>query len=318
MSVNTTSDFPFAAPRRGGLPRRLRAVVKLTELVPILAPDLPGLLNLAELLEAWGTDQVVLGQHLLRSTAGGHPGGLTLAATRPALDPLVTLGCVAGRTTRIGLATGAIIGPLHHAIGLAKAAATLDALSGGRLELGLVAGWDRAEFTAVGVPYEERFAQLDKTIDVCRTLWRQAPATFRGRWTDVVDVYSLPAPASETGLPILVGGRPTEATARRVAMRADGWIASEAAGIEEVRRGVRLLRSACAQQNRSVDDLVVRVTIPVDVVRSTDADALHRTVCELVDAGATAVVIPLGAGARDLADAERVVRSVGTALDTLR
>jgi len=288
--------------------RSPRAVVKLAGLVPHLAPDLPGLLTLAERLEEWGADQVVLGQHLLRSTAGGHPGGVQLHHRRPALDPLVTLGCVAGRTTRLGLATGAVIGPLHHAVGLAKAAATLDALSGGRLELGLVAGWDRSEFAAVGVPYEERFARLDETIDVCRTLWRDAPATFRGRWTEVVDAYSLPAPAREGGVPVLVGGRATEATARRVARRADGWIASESAGVEDVRRAVELLSAACAREGRAVTDLVIRATLPAAALR--DPDELPRTATMLLEAGATALVLPLGAVAASPTEAERAVRGL--------
>ncbi|MEU8803237.1 TIGR03619 family F420-dependent LLM class oxidoreductase [Spirillospora sp. NPDC048819] len=296
MSVNTAAPQTF---RRG--PRDL--AIKITGMVPGLARNHCELLDLAPLLEEWGADHVILGQHLLR-TGNPHPGGVTIDPRRPALDPFVILSFLAARTTRLGLATGAVIAPLHHPIGLAKAAATLDLLSSGRFQLGLVAGWDGAEFAAACVPFEERFARLDETIDVCHTLWRDAPASFSGRWTRLDEAYSLPRPAS---VPILVGGRGTAATARRVARRADGWIASEAARSGDVRQTVGLLREAMAAEGRAFEQLIVRATLPTP---TASLRSPHQAADELLDAGATSLVLPLGAWTRDLAEAERLVRTL--------
>jgi alkanesulfonate monooxygenase SsuD/methylene tetrahydromethanopterin reductase-like flavin-dependent oxidoreductase (luciferase family) len=124
-------------------------------------------------------------------------------------DPLLTLGAAAGATSRIGLATTIVIGPLRNDALLAKEAATLDALSGGRLTLGLALGARRDDYMAAGVDYAARGRRLDEQLAALRSHWE--------------DGRIGPRPAQPGGPPILVGGLNDSAYAR-AARYADGYI----------------------------------------------------------------------------------------------
>ncbi|MFE9327524.1 TIGR03619 family F420-dependent LLM class oxidoreductase [Nocardia sp. NPDC052278] len=284
--------------------------VKLNGLVPLLASGLDRLPTAARAVEQWGADQVVLGQHLFYDSDLRHPGAVPLDPGRISLDPIPALAAVAAATTTLGLATGAIIAPLQSPVALAKAAATLDVLSGGRFELGVVAGWQESEFHAVGVPYHERFARLDEALAFCRTMWAGSPFSFDGRWTKVQDAHANPPPTRGARLPILIGGRPTAVTARRVARLGDGWIASESAGAEAVATGAALLREAYRTADRDPRDLVVRATVGIADLGTSRIEELRTRVRALCAAGATVVTIPLADAARDAAEAEDLLCSL--------
>jgi probable F420-dependent oxidoreductase len=170
------------------------------------------LLGTVELAEVLGFDSVWVGDHVLWYV--------------PSPDPIALLGAIAARTERIRLGTGVMLAALRPAVVVAKAAATLDYLSGGRFVLGVgVGGENPAEFAAVGVPVSERGARLDETLRLCRTLWSASgPVSFDGRFTTLHDVrFDLP-PLTPGGPPVWVGGRAPGAL-RRAGELGDGWLA---------------------------------------------------------------------------------------------
>jgi probable F420-dependent oxidoreductase len=286
-----------------------------------------GLPALAGLVERWGADQVLFGEHLFLGDDMSHPGsprGSSTAfpwpPTEPFPDPLVTLAAVAASTNRVRLAS-IVIAPLHQPVALAKRAATVDVLSGGRFELGLVAGWYEPEFRASGVALDERFARLEETVAVCRLLWTGAPVAYEGRWSSFSGAVARPAPLAGAALPIWLGGGITPVNLRRIARLADGWMASETLPIEHVPAAVHAVRCACAEHGRDPDTLAVRVTLPppgrwstTAMHRDTTAGIAERA-AELVAAGVGHVGLPLAAFATAPSQAEKVISEVRAALD---
>jgi probable F420-dependent oxidoreductase len=114
----------------------------------------------------------------------------------PMPDPLDTIAFMAGGSDALRFGTAMVVAPLHSPVVLAKRAATIDLLSGGRLMLGLGIGWQKEEYAAVGVPYQRRGARLDECIDAMRALWSQSPAGYRGDFVAFDRVHCLPRPAS--------------------------------------------------------------------------------------------------------------------------
>jgi len=136
-------------------------------------------------------------------------------------DPLVWLSYVAAVTETLLLGTGIVILPLRNPVILAKEAASLDVLSGGRMMLGIGAGWLAEEFDALGVPFEDRGARTDDYIRALRELWTGGTATYRGEFVSFDDVYSRPLPVQRP-IPIVVGGHSKRA-ARRAGELGDGF-----------------------------------------------------------------------------------------------
>jgi probable F420-dependent oxidoreductase len=136
-------------------------------------------------------------------------------------DPLEWLSFVAACTDKITLATGILILPLHSPIIIAKRVATLDAISGGRLHLGVGLGWQKEEFSAVNVPYNERAARTDETIVAMRQLWTGKSTTFNGKHFQFTNLILDTLPAQKS-VPILIGGS-TEAAAKRAGKYGDGF-----------------------------------------------------------------------------------------------
>lgn len=135
-------------------------------------------------------------------------------------DPLVTLSWAAAVTGRIGLGTSVLVVPMHNPLELANSLASLDALSGGRLTVGVGVGWSEAEYAALGRDFATRGQRLDEAIDLFRAVWSEDPVSFHGRFTSFDDVRLLPKPARP--IPIWVGGR-SEASWRRACERGDGY-----------------------------------------------------------------------------------------------
>jgi probable F420-dependent oxidoreductase len=136
-------------------------------------------------------------------------------------DPLELLAFLAAGTTTIRLATGILVLPEHHPIQLAKRAATIDRLSGGRLTLGIGVGWLREEVEAVGVDFESRGARTDECIAALRSLWTDGEATHHGTHFAFERAGSYPKPVQQS-IPIHVGGH-SRAAARRAGRLGDGF-----------------------------------------------------------------------------------------------
>lgn len=143
----------------------------------------------------------------------------------PIPDPIVWLTYLAAVTTSIKLATGILILPQRNPVVLAKELATLDEMSGGRLELGVGVGWLAEEFKAIGVPFEARGARTDEYVEALRALWTQDVASFNGEFVCFERCISQPSPVRGS-VPIHVGGH-SEAAARRAGRLGDGFFPGE-------------------------------------------------------------------------------------------
>ncbi|MFZ4519760.1 MAG: LLM class F420-dependent oxidoreductase [Microthrixaceae bacterium] len=144
--------------------------------------------------------------------AGGHD----------ALDPFVALGFVAAATSTIRLIPNIVVLPYRNPFVVAKAAATLDVLSGGRFTLAVGVGYLAEEFAALGVDHSERAALLDEALDVLRAVWTTDELDWEGRHFSAKGVTAHPRPVSTPHPPIWVGGN-SGAARRRVAANGDGW-----------------------------------------------------------------------------------------------
>jgi probable F420-dependent oxidoreductase len=299
---------------------RPQLVVGLTpDLCPHLVPSLDRLPAFARTLESWGVDQIAVGDRILTGEGIEHPnGGEPLPPPdHPLLEPLTLLAAAAACTSTIRLGTSILLAALRNPVVLAKTTATLDVLSCGRLDLGVGSGWYEGEFGAVGVPLDERFARVEEAIAVCRTLWRDAPASYAGRWTSFDGAYSRPGPYRASGVPIWIGGWPGRVQARRVARLGDGWIFNTAATPSDVAASMPLLAEACAAIGRDADAIPVRAMLPsarrlgmVGADLELRLDALRSRATALVDSGATHVSVSLHSYARDLGEAQHVVQSL--------
>jgi probable F420-dependent oxidoreductase len=178
--------------------------------LPTELPDPGRYRAVAELAEELGYDSIWAGEHL--------------SFHNPILDLGVALATFAAVTRRIALGAGVVLLPLRHPSLVAKQAASLDYVSGGRLLLGLGVGGEGAgDFVAAGVPVGERGARADEGIEALRVLLRDRPASFAGRFYRFEGVSIEPPPAQPGGPPLLVGGR-SEAAIRRAARHGDGWL----------------------------------------------------------------------------------------------
>jgi probable F420-dependent oxidoreductase len=138
-------------------------------------------------------------------------------------DPLIALAAAAGVTSKLLLCTGVLVLSARNPLVLAKQAATLDQLSGGRLRLGVGLGWWREEIEAVGGPWRDRARFVEETIAAMRRLWTEDEASFDGELVKFPAVRCLPRPFGQSGIPILMGGN-NERGARRAGRLAEAYI----------------------------------------------------------------------------------------------
>lgn len=214
---------------------------------------------IARLAEELGYDSVWAGEHVVVPSPRVVPS--PMEPEDPILDPLVHLGFVAAATDRLLLATGIIILPQRNPLVLAKQAATLDVLSGGRLLLGIGAGYLEPEMTAIGVPMQDRGTRTDDHLAAMRALWTQpGPVEHHGPYVDFAGVDAHPRPTSPGGPRIVVGGH-TPAAYRRAVAHGHGWYGFGLTP-EQAHASVAGLRQAADQVERppELGDLELSVT----------------------------------------------------------
>jgi probable F420-dependent oxidoreductase len=166
-------------------------------------------------------------------------------------DPLLWLAFMAAATERLRLATGILILPQRNPVVLAKEVATLDHLSGGRVDLGVGVGWLKEEFAALGVPWERRGARTDEHIAVMRALWDGDHVDFHGDFFDFDDVSSNPKPANGR-VPIHIGGH-SRAAAERAGRLGDGFFP----GTGDIGELVDIMRQTAADNGRDPEAIEV-------------------------------------------------------------
>jgi probable F420-dependent oxidoreductase len=189
----------------------------------------------------WAPEHVVL----LEQYASKYPyssGQFPAPVDTPIADPFTTLAYAAAYTSRIRLGTGICLVPEHNPLVLAKTAATLDRLSGGRFILGAGVGWLAEEFQALGISFDRRAQRTREYIDVMRKLWTEPRSSHQGEFVNFSNVLSYPKPVGN-GVPVWFGGESGPAL-RRVAQYGDGWI------------GFNLLPDQAAEKIRRIEELL--------------------------------------------------------------
>lgn len=254
------------------------------------------LLEVAQAAEVAGVDRLVVTDHVVNGpNVDDYPWGrFPTGPEGDWLEPLTVLSALAGATDRVRLSTGILIAPLRPAALLAKTIATLDVLSGGRIDLGVGTGWQPEEFEALGVDHAARGQILTDTIAACRALWRDLPASFASETLTFADVYCAPQPR-QARLPVWFAGSLTPRNMRRIAELGDGWIPIMGSTAADIRSGTERLRAALSDAGRSPEVLEVQGALaPVrDASGRPDVGATMAVVPELVAAGATNLSVHL-------------------------
>ncbi|MEX2203063.1 MAG: LLM class flavin-dependent oxidoreductase [Actinomycetota bacterium] len=223
--------------------------------------------------ERLGFDSVWVSDHFFASL-DRYGGGDELYGT---LEPLTTLAGLAARTERIRLGTLVLSAAFRHPAVLAKSATAVDRLSGGRLELGLGAGWYEDEFDAFGYPFgsvAERFDVLEETLAYVGALFDGEPASFEGERFRLQEAYNHPRPVQEPRPPLLVGGKGGPRLLRIAAQHADGWNAAWRWTPEVYAERAAAARQACERANR--DPATFRLSLGLFTVVGEDEADLRR------------------------------------------
>jgi len=196
---------------------RLGVVFPQTE----IGTDPAAIRAFAQAAEDLGFHHILAYDHVLGATPRG---GEWLGYTDEDMfhEILILLGYLAAVTTRIELTTGILILPQRQTALVAKQAAEIDVLSGGRLRLGIGVGWNSVEYEALGERFEERGRKVEEQIEVLRALWTKPLVNFTGRYHRIVDAGLNPLPVQRP-IPIWMGGE-SERVMRRIARMGDGWI----------------------------------------------------------------------------------------------
>ncbi len=229
------------------------------------------------------------------------------------LEPMTVLTFVAGQTSRVRLGTGVLQAALRRPIVLAKAAATLDVLSGGRLDLGVGVGWQREEYEAAGLPFEGRGPLLDDTLAVMQNVWRNSPAQHDSPYLTFERIHCMPQPLQNGGVPLWISGTINPRTLRRIARFGSAWI-PWGDDIANPAPGLARIAEVMDENGRSMDGFRVQGNL---MVRADDNGKIQleqalANVPGQVEAGVTdfGLTVPLP---RDVDGAAEVLSEVVTA-----
>jgi probable F420-dependent oxidoreductase len=177
----------------------------------------------AQTVEGLGYAHIMAYDHVLGASTASRPGWRGPYTSETLFhEPFVLFGYLAALTARVELATGVIILPQRQTALVAKQAAEVDVLSGGRMRLGIGVGWNPVEFEALGEDFHTRGARSEEQMQVLRALWTEPVVTFNGRWHQIDAAGINPLPVRRP-IPIWLGGQ-AEVVIERVARVGDGWL----------------------------------------------------------------------------------------------
>ncbi|OBB68978.1 LLM class F420-dependent oxidoreductase [Mycobacterium sp. 852014-50255_SCH5639931] len=208
----------------------------------------------------WGGEHVVMVDRPASRYPYSDDGVIAVPAQADWLDPMIALSFAAAASSRIGLATGVLLLPEHNPVVVAKQAASLDRLSGGRLTLGVGVGWSKEEFAALSVPFARRGARTAEYVAAMRALWRDDVASFDGDFVCFDAIRVNPKPVRDRRIPIVVGGN-SDSPLRRVATWGDGWYGFNIDGVGAVRERIAKLEQLCAEAGRDRGQLRLSVAL---------------------------------------------------------
>ena len=274
--------------------------------------DAQALVGLAVRAEELGLDSVWVHDHVFNvGHVSDRIGG------RPYYEPMTLLSFVAARTTRVRLGTSVLVLPYHNPIRLAKAAATLDVLSGGRLILGVGVGAIEQEMLAMGNAFTERGAFSDEAIAVMRELWTQEDPRFDGKYSRFSGMKCSPKPVQKPSIPVVIGGL-SPAAIRRAARLGDGWqpigLSPEALG-----EAMAALREQAHGHGRDAAAIPVSITLGIGPpgerrrhALGTEPAEIARNAQAYADLGVDTLVI--SANTSDPGQARRTLEMVAGAV----
>ncbi len=272
---------------------------------PFGQPD--RLVHLARKAEEIGAESLWTVEHVVVPKAYGsrypysQDGRMPGAENAPLPDPLIWMTHAAAVTMRIRLATGILILPQRHPFYVAKAVATLDQLSRGRVLLGVGIGWLEEEFRGLGIPWAGRAERSEESIRALRSLWADGPSEFSGKSFAWSAVESNPKPAQRPAVPIVISGQ-VPAPARRAARLGDGFFPARTDGLREL---LAVLRQECAALGRDPREIEVTTGIVGRLPMRSD-------LAELAALGVGRVLVQLGDVTRE--GVERALERVGNEL----
>ena len=255
--------------------------------------DINSYIEIAQAAEEMGfhgvslTDHVVMGKNLHKYPFGSFP----LPSEAPWYEPLTVLTMIASHTKTLHLGTAVLIVPLRNPALLAKTAATIDMISKGRLELGVGMGWQAEEYHVAGVPFEDRAEIFWETLEICKLLWAESPASHDGNVYQFEDIWCQPQPMQGADLPLLFGLKMTAKNAEKIAQIGHGWIPIKT-DAEFISTGKVLLDQAFKEHNRN-EAPRIRGQLPTQI-DSSGVPSLDLTLKELensIAAGLTEVEI---------------------------
>ena len=255
--------------------------------------DINSYIEIAQAAEEMGfhgvslTYHVVMGKNLHKYPFGSFP----LPSEAPWYEPLTVLTMIASHTKTLYLGTAVLIVPLRNPALLAKTAATIDMISKGRLELGVGMGWQTEEYHVAGVPFEDRAEIFWETLEICKLLWAESPASHDGNVYQFEDIWCQPQPMQGADLPLLFGLKMTAKNAEKIAQIGHGWIPIKT-DAEFISTGKVLLDQAFKEHNRN-EAPRIRGQLPTQI-DSSGVPSLDLTLKELensIAAGLTEVEI---------------------------
>jgi probable F420-dependent oxidoreductase len=243
----------------------------------------------------WVSDHIVMPTHIESRYPFAADGKATWPSDTPYFDAMIALAAIATATKRAAIGTAVLVLPLRHPVELAKQAASIDALSGGRLVLGVGAGWLAEEFEALNVPFESRGRRFVEWVEIMTACWSGQPQAFKGEFYQLpAGVFTLPTPRHQ--IPILVGGHSPTAISR-AATTGDGWLAHQSAtalDFEELHDGMEKMRQHAGRSGRDPDALWTTLRI---IDSASRAQVVAGSMPRLRDAGIDEVVVDIDWGA---------------------
>lgn len=251
--------------------------------------DAAAIVEIGRAVETLGFDGITFYDHVAGASHADREPALRgpYAETHPFHDVFVALAALAVATDRIELATGVLVLPQRQTVLVARQAADVDALSGGRLRLGVGVGWNWVEYEALGFEFATRGRRLDEQIEVLRTLWTQPLVTFHGDHHRLERVAITPRPARP--IPLWIGGFSPPAF-RRAGRIGEGFVF--AGSVDAACRDLGVIHGHLADAGRTTDGFGAELLVPSgDLAKMADAVARWR------DAGGThASMVTMGLG----------------------
>ena len=209
----------------------------------------------AQGVEGLGYHQVQFFEHVLGANPASYPGLRGYDMHSAFHEPFVILGFMAAITRRIELAPGILVLPQRQTALVAKQAAEVDILTGGRLILGIGVGNNEFEYEALGENFHNRGARVEEQVQVLRELWTKESVTFHGKWHHIKDVGINPLPLQRP-IPIWMGGGQDERVLKRIGRMADGWIPGGAPA-EQMRGQLKTIRAAATEAGRNPSQITL-------------------------------------------------------------